>query len=273
MTLPIAIILPHASLDIPPELNGRIALTPAHIFNEADVYTDQIFNFQDRVARWLYFPYARAVIDVNRPIDPALNRPGDGVVKQQTSYGTAVYTPADKPDTALENQLIAHYWQPWHNELESLSADRSIKLVIDCHSMAAAGPVNYDDPTRLRPRVSVGNLGDHNGELHPNRQRLSAPPAVARRFADLLAPRFADIPALARVGGDVTLNDPYFGGWDLWEHSGTSQPWLMVEINRALYVGEQTGETAVSPPNTTAIDWIRTAFWDAIEEMVATLAD
>ena len=195
------------------------------------------------------------------------------MVKRQTSYGTAVFHPGQEPDAALEGQLIAHYWQPWHQALSGLPANRDIKLVIDCHSMASAGPTLYDDPARLRPRISVANLGDSRGEMDPQRQRLSAPPALARRFADLLAPRFANIPALAPVGPDVTLNDPYFGGWDLWAHCGSSQPWLMVEINRSLYVGEQTGETAVSSPNEAAIDWIRTAFWEAVEELVATLED
>ncbi len=269
--LPVAIILPHASLAVPPELEGKVALTPEQIFNEADAYTDLIFDYRDKAARWLYFPYARAVVDVNRPIDPDLNRPGDGIVKRQTSYGAPVYKPGCEPEPLLESQLIAHYWQPWHHELESLAADRQVKLVIDCHSMAAIGPKTYGDPDQLRPRISVANLGDENGEMHPLRQRLSAPPVLAQHFADLLAPRFAAMEPLAPVGDVVSLNVPYFGGWNLWAHSGAVQPWLMVELNRGMYVGAQDGDTAVVPPDHTRIAAIRDAFWEAVTLLVELL--
>ncbi|MBE2221674.1 MAG: N-formylglutamate amidohydrolase, partial [Anaerolineae bacterium] len=64
--LPIAIIIPHGGLAIPPELEGRIALTPEQIFNEADAYVDDIFDYQHRVLHWMNFPYARGILDVNR---------------------------------------------------------------------------------------------------------------------------------------------------------------------------------------------------------------
>ncbi len=66
-TLPIAVIVPHAGLDIPPEMADRLALSEVDIFNEADIYTDFIFDYRDRVSHWLRFPYARVLIDVNRP--------------------------------------------------------------------------------------------------------------------------------------------------------------------------------------------------------------
>jgi N-formylglutamate deformylase len=95
---PLAIILPHGGLAVPPELNGRIALTPEQLFNEADAYVDEIFDYRDRVVHWLNFPYARAILDVNRPADATLHhRLGDGAVKEQTSYGTAVFSMAARP--------------------------------------------------------------------------------------------------------------------------------------------------------------------------------
>ena len=54
--LPIAIVLPHAGLQIPPELTDRLALTPEQIFNEADAYTDLIYDFRDQVVHWACFP-------------------------------------------------------------------------------------------------------------------------------------------------------------------------------------------------------------------------
>jgi hypothetical protein len=77
--LPVAIVIPHSGLAIPPELTGRIALSPAQIFNEADAYANGVYGFPERVLHWVSFPYARAVLDINRPLDPALNRPGDSI--------------------------------------------------------------------------------------------------------------------------------------------------------------------------------------------------
>lgn len=267
--LPIAIIIPHAGLETPPQVNGRLALTAAQIFNEADAWTDELFDFRDHVLYQVVFPYARAVVDVNRPIDPALvPRPDDGVVKRRTSYGAAVYQPGHEPDAALEQALIETYWQPWHAQLAAICNDDRVKLVIDCHSMAAAGPSSYSDPAQLRPRVMAGNLGGPDGEMVPGRGRLSAPPALVRAFAAHLGDALANIPPLVKTGRATAVNDPFFGGWNLWAHGGKKQPWLMVELSRALYVGAQQGDTAVPPPDAARLSALRQRLWQAIEKTV-----
>ena len=95
--LPVAIVISHSGLAIPPELNGRIILTPAQIFNEADAYTNDIYDFRNDVLHWVSFPYARALLDVNRSPNAHYNRPGDSVVKWQTSYGAPVYEAGTEP--------------------------------------------------------------------------------------------------------------------------------------------------------------------------------
>ena len=166
--LPIALINSHSGLALPPELNDRIALTPQQIFNEADAYTDNIFDFRDRALYFETFPYSRAIIDENRPTDPNFHhRNGDGVVKRITSYDIPVSHPGMEPEPEWEQHLINHYWQRWHDRLEKIEQDPRVKLVIDCHSMAAVGPSGYDDPSQLRPRVEVANLGDCCGNLRP----------------------------------------------------------------------------------------------------------
>ncbi len=267
--LPIAILLPHASLDIPPELDGRITLTPEQIFNEADAYTDRIYDFRDHVLYYEVFPYARALVDVNRPANSALlKRQGDGVVKRFTSYGAAVYHLQMEPEESLERYLINRYWQPWHDRLARIAADPRVKLVIDCHSMAAQGPAKYDDPGRLRPCVEVGNLGDIYGNLYPPRGRISAPPQVTRALAEALGDSLADVAALTEVGAYTAVNTPFWGGWDLWLHSASPQPWLMIELNRALYIGDQTGDSPVVGLDNGRITDLRQRIWQAIETIV-----
>ena len=176
--LPIAIIIPHGGLAVPPELIGRVALTPAQIFNEADAYVDEIFDYRERVH----------------------HRLGDGAVKGQTSYGAPVFHDGQSPDMDLVNSLIATYWRPWHEKLTAVLDDTAVKLVVDCHSMAAVGPAAYDDPDVLRPRVSSSNLGDEQGEPRENWAHISAPPQAARFFGRRLGELLADIPDLALTG-------------------------------------------------------------------------
>lgn len=268
--LPIAILLPHCALDLPVELRERVSLSECDLFNEADIYTERIYDFRDEVASWLVFPYSRAVIDVNRSTGHHHNRPGDGIVKTQTSYGIPVHHPGRAPDPALERALIERYWRPWHQQLAALAADPHIRIVIDCHSMAAAGPGHYDDPGVCRPRACVANLGDPLAEPVPGRRRPTAPPALTRDFAAELGRGLADLPALAPVGGDVGINTPFAGGWDIWAHAGRAalghppQIWLMVEISRGLYIGPQACNSPVCPPNRPSIDTLRERLWQAI---------
>lgn len=267
MTLPIAIILPHAGLKTPAELNGRLALTEEHIFNEADVYTEEVYNFRDQILHWASFPYARAIIDVNRAEDPSLSRPGDGIIKRQTSYGNSVYLPGQEPDEQLEKLLINRYWRPWHEKLAVIAADPRVKLVLDCHSMAAVGPSAYTDanPNQVRPRVSISNLGDWDGDNRTPDQRISADPHVTRMLAVQLGKNLDDLPTLAPVGARSAVNTPYMGGYDIAAHGGRTQPWLMLEVNRALYVGPQSSDTPVLRPNLGLIDVMRDKIWQAIE--------
>lgn len=263
--LPIALIMPHSGLAIPPELNGRVALTPAQIFNEADAYIDDIFDFREEVLAFEVFPYSRALLDMNRPADSRLHhRNGDGVVKRITSYGTPVYRSRLEPEPELEQYLIHHYWQPWHDRLHDIEHDARIQLVIDCHSMAAVGPAAYDDPAQLRPRVQTANLGDYRAEVYPPRSRLSAPPDVTRFLAEKLGTLLADIPALTEVGADTAVNHPFWGGWDIWAHGHERQPWVMIELNRGLYVGRQDGDTPIVPPDPACIKLLRERIWQGL---------
>jgi N-formylglutamate amidohydrolase len=270
MKLPIAIILPHAALDTPPEFQGRLAIDENQIFNEADVYTDLLFDFRDRVTHWLRFPYARALIDVNRPDDPGLlKRVGDGVIKDVTSYGRTVFKPGQRPDLAEEREVVQRYWQPWHAGLAAIAADPAIKLVIDAHSMAARGPRKYDPQEKIRPRACVSNLGDARGRAN-GFSGTTMTEASLRFLGQEVGRRFARLDALCEAAdpGPVILNNPYRGGWDMQAHGLESrQPWAMIEVSRAMYIGRQDETSRVQPPRMERIEPLREALWEAIEAL------
>ena len=268
--LPIAIISPHGGLAIPPELHGRVALNKEQIFNEADAYADELFDFRDHVLYFETFPYSRALLDVNRPADPALvHRPADGVVKRKTGYGDPVFYPGMEPDAELEQALIDRYWQSWHDRLGVIEHDRRVMLVFDCHSMAAVGPTAYDDPAQLRPRLEVANLGDEYGIMVPLRGKLSAPADVANFLAEVWSERLRDIPPLTATGPVAALNRPFWGGWDLMAHGHDGQPWLMVELNRALYIGDQSSTSPIVPLDRARLALLRERTWQAFAAVTA----
>lgn len=262
MKQPIAIVNPHSGLAVPPELEGRLALTETHIFNEADIYAEKIYDYEGEVLYSVTFPIARAIIDVNRHDDPTRTRPGDGIVKRQTSYGAPVFLPGAEPDDKLERLLLDKYWRTWHEQLAAIAADPAVRLVVDAHTMAA-GPTLYGDPGERRPRIAVCNFGDHEGRPFSD-QPLTASPELMQEMARLLKRPFSQLTPLAATGPAVAINHPFRGGMDIGAHGGKRQPWVMVEISRAMYVGDQTGETAVSPPHHEAIAGLRQALWQVL---------
>ncbi len=240
-------------------------MTPEQIFNEADAYLNDIFDFREQLLYFETFPYSRAILDVNRPTDSASHhRQGDGMIKHLTSYGDPVYYPGREPESDLKQYLIKRYWQPWHNRLAEIEQDERVKLVIDCHSMAAVGPSAYDDPFLLRPRVEVGNLGDEQGNLSPPRNRLSAPADVTSFFAEKLGHVLADVPDLTETGAATAINTPFRGGWNIITHGHKKQPWLLVELNRGLYIGHQNGNTSIVPLDPARNNLLRQRIWQAI---------
>ena len=271
--LPIAILLPHAGLEIPPEMAKRLALSERDIFNEADIYTDYIFDYRDRVSHWLRFPYARVLIDTNRADQSdRIPRRGDGIIKTQTSYGVRVFEKGREPDQTLERKLIDRYWRPWNQQMAAIAADPDIKLVIFPHSMSARRPSTHGSPNYVRPRCCICNLGDIHGEIAPQRGRVSIAPTIARDFAADLGRLLNDVPPLGPVDGNAAINHPFWGGWQLWEHSNKAQPWVMIELSRGLYLGEQSADSPIRPPNWTAIQDLRERMWGAILDLYDAVA-
>ena len=178
---------------------------------------------------------------------------------------------AQNPDETLTAALIERYWHPWHQQLVQISQDERVKLVIDAHSMAAVGPTLYSDPGSLRPRINIGNLGNKAGLPHPHRPEPTAPAPLTRAFTQRLGSLVADLSPLAPVGETAVINAPFFGGWNLIAHGGHHQPWLMVEFNRALYIGHQDNNSPIIPKDETRLATLRHALWQTTKEICQSL--
>ncbi len=270
--LPIILSIPHGGLAAPPEVADSLAINATTIYNECDLWAEQLYDFQhpDLVSfipagysagslASVSMPIARVLIDANR--DPAdLNNP-DGPVKTMTSYGQAVYRNGISSD--LQRQLLDTYWQPYHQALETALQTHAgqVKLFLDCHNMAQHGPTAYDFPGAVRPFICLANFGDDNGEpTGQNKQTICSGKLLceARALAETL---FADLTLLEPVHGEevpiVALNWPFAGGYIVQRYSRLTLPSIMIEINRGLFVGDQTTDTRIAAPNLARIAQIR----------------
>ncbi|MBX3052164.1 MAG: N-formylglutamate amidohydrolase [Caldilineaceae bacterium] len=292
--LPIIQSIPHGGLSVPPSVAARLAIDEVTIYNECDLWNDQIFDFshptlggrQGTLAA-VTMPTARVLIDANRAPD-SLDNP-DGAVKSQTSYGDPIYTA--HLGRAEQQDLLDTAWRPFHQALDGALRQHAgdVRLFLDCHNMAQHGPSAYGDPGQARPLICIGNFGGPDGEavaaadpLTAGR-RLTAPGAFVRQAGEIAGEIFADLdllePDSRRPAPVVALNQPFAGGYILRHYCdpayqqaiGGSYWGLMVEINRGLFVGDQHTRTPIQPPNQARIQAVRARLYQWVQALLPLL--
>ena len=286
--LPIVQSIPHPGLAVPPPVEGRLAIDDVTIYNECDLWNDQIFDFahpslgaEAPALAVVDMPIARVLIDANRPPD-SLDNP-DGAVKSQTSYGDPIYTKALSRDE--QQRLLDQEWRPFHASLDAALRGhaRDARLFLDCHNMAQHGPSAYGDPGKIRPLICIANFGDADGEPVAANGRLTAPAAFMRQAAALAGELFADLsllePDSQHPAPVVALNQPFVGGYILRHYCnpayqktiGSDYLGLMIEVNRGLFVGDQTTRTPIQPPNRAAIAAVRQRLYRWVQAILPLL--
>jgi len=272
--LPVIQSIPHAGLSVPPFVADRLTIDDVTIYNECDLWNDLIFDFSHPSLHSPFsalavvdMPIARVLIDANRPPD-SLDNP-DGAVKNHTSYGDPIYTAPLSRDE--QQHLLESEWRPFHTSLDAALRRHAgeVHLFLDCHNMAQHAPTAYGDPGKARPLISIANYGDANGEEVAANGPLTAPAAFVRQAAAIAAELFADLPLLepdpAQPAPIVALNQPFVGGYIQRRYCAPAYqqanrlPFagLMVEINRGLFVGDQSTRTPIQPPNQERIAAVR----------------
>ena len=203
MRLPVLLSVPHAGLDIPPEVMSYNLLTEKQIAEDGDEGAAEIYDLEGMVDAYVTTRVARAFVDMNRAAD---DRRKDGVVKTDTCWDVPIYT-EPLPESLVE-RLLAGYHYPYHLKLEKLSPAR--QLCVDCHTMAAVGPPAGPDHGKPRPFICLSNA------------RVACPDCLLAKFKEILQVEF---------GLPVSVNDPFEGGYIIRRHCSVT-PWIQVEFTR-----------------------------------------
>ena len=229
--------IPHSSDLIPTDLRSAIVVSDEVLAHEllvmTDRYTDELFAVRSPDdASPVRFPVSRLVVDPERYLDdtsePMAAR-GMGAIYTRTSDGRVLRSP---PSSSERSILIARFYAPHH---EALSAavqgaleECGVCLLLDCHSYPSQ-PIPCDmDQTPDRPDVCLGT------------DWFNTPVWLVPKAQELFI----------SCGFTVEIDRPYSGVLVPASHAGRGSNVcaLMIEINRRLYMDEQTGDKLIVFP-------------------------
>jgi N-formylglutamate amidohydrolase len=239
--LAVVLASPHSGTEYPPDLVAASRLDPHDLRRSEDSFVDEIFASGPELgAPLLRARYARAYLDVNREpfeLDPQMfDEPlpsyvnvlsprvqvGLGTIARIVASGEDIYDHKLRFSDALRR--IEGIYRPYHRALRQLlEATRrrfGYYLLIDCHSMPSSSG-RRERGGRLAADFVLGDC--HGTACHP------AVIETAHR-------------CLAAKGYSVARNAPYAGGFTTCHYGKPREGAhsLQIEINRALYMDEQT---------------------------------
>jgi len=211
MTLPLLFSVPHAGLQIPPEVKTLCILSEKDIIEDGDEGATEIYlPLQKEVSALVTTDVARAVLDMNRAEN---DRRKDGIVKTHTCWDTPVYQ--EFPSEDVIETLIEKYYRPYHSDLTHYA--EGVKLGVDCHTMAAKGPPVGPDPGVERPSICVSNAD------------FNCPQEWMASLAECFEKVFET---------ETSINKPFKGGYIICSHAG-ELPWVQLELSRARFFSNE----------------------------------
>ena len=238
--IPVLVEIPHAGLWVPDVVADELSAPEDAIKRDADIYVDRLCaHAPDFGAARLAAAVSRYVVDLNRADDdvdtvtvsdhpaPAGVQPR-GVVWRATTDGRPVLKRPLTYQALLER--LARFYRPYHDALQSTLAQLKERhghvILLAAHSMPSRGRSLHTDRGAARADIVPGTQG---------RTTASA------RVIDLVDAHFRD------AGLTVRHDEPYRGGFSTSHYGrpGEGVHAIQIELNRALYVNEQTFEPLV----------------------------
>jgi len=237
--LPLLVSIPHGGWKVADEIRDVWALSAEDAFHDGDPFTSRIYDFHDRVESQLVMEYYRAVVDLNRAPDDIAPENPDGVIKSHTCWDVPVYKSGKFPGETLRKKLLDRYYFSYHRRIEEELHNPRLRMMIDCHSMAAVSPPTEEDAGTVRPLICLGNLGDANGEVEPTFNRVTCKPELIRFMVDEFATVFGNEDVEVEPPAVVTMNIPFNGGHITRIYGRGRIPVVQIEMSRALYLGRE----------------------------------
>lgn len=191
-----------------------------------DWYTSELFSIPHNEATTIRFPVSRLVVDPERFLDddrePMVAR-GMGVIYTRTADGRPLRI---VPSPAERDALVSRFYHPHHQAITDTVRlalnEHGSCLIVDCHSFpSVALPCDLDQAPG-RPDICIGTDPFHTPDW--------LPALATERFAE--------------AGLSVEVNRPYAGAIVPAEYHGrqATVSSIMIEVNRRLYIDEDTGE-------------------------------
>jgi N-formylglutamate amidohydrolase len=234
---PLLVEVPHAGLAVPEAVRDELSAPPEALMRDADIYVDRLYSRAPTIgATLLSASVSRYVVDLNRARDdvdsatvsdhpaPAGTQPR-GVVWRSTTDGRPILRRPLSYERLLAR--LDNYYAPYHAAIEAtmtrLRERFGYAILLAGHSMPSMGRSLHADPGARRADVVPGTRG-----------RTSCDP----RVIDVVDSHFRDAGLLVRH------DDPYKGGFTTGYYGRPADHWhaIQIELNRALYVDERTGE-------------------------------
>ena len=241
--IPFVFNSPHSGRFYDNNFLNAAKLDPLTLRRSEDFMVDELFaSVVPLGAPMLVADFPRAWLDVNREpyeLDPhmfdgelppfantksARVAGGLGTIARIVSETDEIY--GSKLPVAEALSRIQNHYLPYHAALRGLMAEAIVEfghaILVDCHSM---------------PSSSLSNTNF-------NQVRLRADFVLGDRYGSACSPSITNAAAefLRDLGYRVEINKPYAGGF-ITEHYGRPQNGLhaiQIEINRALYMNEET---------------------------------
>jgi N-formylglutamate amidohydrolase len=232
--VPVVVEVPHAGVDVPPELAAALVSPVRALARDADLLVDELYDLAPSLGATLIASrISRYVVDLNRAEDDvdAAVVAGDPRPARPHARGLVWRTTTDD-EPALERPLtrdeyrarVETIWRPYHDALRAL-LDRKLArfgyvILLCAHSMPSIGRDGHVDEGIARADVVPGSRG-----------RTSAHGSVIDA-----------VDAVARGRGLKVEHDrPYRGGYSTTRYGRPALRChaIQIELARRLYLDER----------------------------------
>jgi len=217
---------PHCSIYIPENMKSDILISEKELEVEllrlTDRYANEIFEYQGAVI--IKNQYSRLIFDPERfrnENEEVMAQVGMGAVYTRTSNGTKLRELSDKK----RELILRKFYDPYQLEFEKRVEDKLLKynkcIIVDGHSFASLPLPHELDQDRNRPDICIGTCEYHTND----------------RLANLAIEYFR------KHNLAIKLNSPFTGTFVPIRHYKKDKrvQSIMIEINRRLYMNEETG--------------------------------